>query len=114
MTDKEIIKALETIEYDYATFDTDQTPLVYMRVENAKAILDLIKRQQAEIEALINGQETLQKMCAEAYNEFAERLKARYCIYESLDTICADEIREDVEDLVKELTEGSNDERRMD
>jgi hypothetical protein len=49
LTDEQIIKALETIEYEYSTFDTDQTPLVYMRVENAKAILDLIKRQQAEI-----------------------------------------------------------------
>lgn len=52
MTYEQVVKALETIEDDCAAFDKDGNSLVYMRSENAKAILDIIKRQQAEIERL--------------------------------------------------------------
>jgi hypothetical protein len=42
---------------------------------------------------------------AEAVREFAERLKARYCTFESFDLIYVDEIIETIEKLVREVTE---------
>lgn len=79
-----------------------------------KEALDLIKRQQAEIEALINGQETLQKMYAEAYKYFAERLKEKFKNInsepsnEQFDWILHDYVPRKIDEVLKELTEGSN------
>ena len=71
---------------------------------------EVIRSQQAEIEALINGQETLQNMCAEAYKYFAERLLESK--YESSDWSHGEHpyvVEEsDIENLLYELTEGSN------
>ena len=50
----EILKAIEPTEFKKA-------PSVIMELELAKGILALIKRQQAEKDALIAGQESLQK-----------------------------------------------------
>lgn len=85
MTDEQIIKAFECctkIEEGSKLELCFECPMFEEDVDDCTAslfrkVLDLIKRQQAEIEALINGQETLQKMCAEAYKEFAERLKKK-------------------------------------
>ena len=49
MTDEQIIKALEAIE----PTEFEKLPAVYMEFEIVKEILDLIKRQQVEIEDLI-------------------------------------------------------------
>ena len=81
MTDNEIIKALEEIEEKYGCFDVDQTPLVYMRTENAKAILDLINRQKTEIDILIRKKDRLEDEIAEQKAEI-EKLKKSYEIYE--------------------------------
>lgn len=73
MTDTEIIKALDCCcvsECDECPYD-EQTACVEMVKEGALA---LINRQKAEIEALINGQETLQKHIAEKNSEI-ERYK---------------------------------------
>lgn len=47
MSDNEIMKCLEGITN--ATFDEDQSPVIYMKLESAKSILDLINRQKEEI-----------------------------------------------------------------
>jgi hypothetical protein len=107
LTDEQIIKAFEV----YYEEDND----MLLTKEATKAILDLIKRQQAEKEALIAGQETLQKMCAEAYKYFAERLKDKSIYLEDDERYVGYAVRtKDIENLLYELTEGSNDERRMD
>ena len=80
MTDNEIIKALEC-HADRDTETCSLCPLMCVEgcaYELAKNSLDLINRQKAEIEALIAGQETLQRYIStakdEAVKEFAERL----------------------------------------
>jgi predicted RNase H-like nuclease (RuvC/YqgF family) len=71
MTDNEIIKALECHkEEDLAT--CANCPLLNIdgcAYELSKYALDLINRQNAEKEALIAGQETLQKYIAEQKKE---------------------------------------------
>ena len=79
MTDKEIIKAMECLEgcdlncrdcpYSQGSF----YPICQRRV--AKDALNLINRQQEQLEAAIAGQETLQKALAEKGRE-VERLTA--------------------------------------
>ena len=87
MTDKEIIKALECCSV--GTFACDEQCPCFHSKSNLKIsscrfelicdALDLINRKKAEIEALVAGQETLQKYIekarAEAIKEFAEKLK---------------------------------------
>jgi DNA-directed RNA polymerase subunit N (RpoN/RPB10) len=123
MMDEQVVKALERCGSDEHRFACEKCPRLHNGIENERycrrdliiSAYDLIKRKQEEIEALINGQETLQKMCAEAYKRFAERVKDKACLMPIDDTnyayvICGVEI----DDLVKELTEGSDDTRRMD
>ena len=84
MTDNEIIKALECCTKGTTSDVCDDCPLrttdICTEEENGvlKLALDLINSQKAEIEALIAGQETLQRYIstakAEAVKEFAERL----------------------------------------
>ena len=66
MTDNEIVKALEDILKNF-----DGKVVDFMAISSA---IDLINRKQAEIEALIAGQETLQKYIAEKNAEI-ERLE---------------------------------------
>ncbi len=75
MTDNEIIKALECCEKD----DCDNCPNDFGNcyANLAGYALDLINRQKAEIEALIAGQETLQKYIAEQKAEI-ESLAKKY------------------------------------
>lgn len=67
MTDSEIIKALEDILKNF-----DGKVVDFMAISSA---IDLINRQKAEIEALIAGQETLQKYIAEKNAEIEETQK---------------------------------------
>jgi uncharacterized protein YlxW (UPF0749 family) len=123
MTDNEIIKALECFAIDK---DFDETHCIGCAFEHqfctanmsediAIPALDLINRQKVEIEALINGQETLQKYIAEQKAEI-ERLQKLYngadnCIDEleyALDKVGhsnsrVDEALEDYRNLVKEM-----------
>lgn len=76
MTDKEIIKALECLEgcalncrdcpYSQGKF----FPICQRRV--AKDAIDLVNRQQEQLEAAVAGQETLQKSLADKNKEVAE------------------------------------------
>ena len=68
MTDNEIIKALEQWIKNY-----DGSFVNFKTLANAH---DLITRQQAEIEALIAGQETLQKYIAQQQARIDEFMKA--------------------------------------
>ena len=71
MTDKEIIKALECCVDE----DCDNCPNrsgIFCIVKIESYALDLINRQQEQLEAAIAGQETLQKALAEKGREVAE------------------------------------------
>lgn len=115
MTDERVIKALEQCGNIIVSSCKD---CPFHKKHNANCVreltkdaLDLIKRQQAEIEALINGQETLQKMCAEAYKYFAERLEdisSERLVFEGYGENRVVNVVEygDIVNLVKELTEG--------
>ena len=107
MTGEQVIKALECCTKKYGCRDCPLANDDLCRITINKEALNLIKRQQAEIEALINGQETLQKMCAEAYKYFAEKLKSKtYPFPCAIGVENAVTIRA-INDLVKELTEAS-------
>ena len=81
LTDNEIIKALECCSTGIFVCDTEACPLkdsvpdtiAACRFELVILALDLINRLQADKEALIAGQETLQKALAEKDKEI-ERL----------------------------------------
>ena len=80
LTDKEIIKALECCEEDYC--HASQCPAFRetkegeeCRTELIKLALSFINRLQDEKEALINGQETLQKTIVEQKTEIGELRK---------------------------------------
>lgn len=79
MTDNEIIKALECCNRPANKTSCDDCPYQFIDEKcSSKLIndaLDLINRLQSEKEALINGQETLQKHIAEQKAEI-ERLQS--------------------------------------
>lgn len=83
MTDNEIIKALECCSNDDDDSGCRNCPLgdKYPYCDDVLdgRTIDLINRQKAEIEALIAGQETLQKYIvtakADAIKEFADCVK---------------------------------------
>ena len=127
MTDTEIIKALECCAAD-STKDTCVC-CPFGRTANCNQLeglaLDLVNRQQAEIERLKEmvgeviipargGGKTaflmlrIKAFQAEAIREFAEKLKDQSewhsCRERSFDYICLD----DIDNLVKEMTEDSN------
>jgi hypothetical protein len=86
LTDNEIVKALECCGDEQGLNWCVDCP--YYNKENDlcqedlhRDALDLINRQKAEKEALINGQETLQKYIAEQKAE-NERLKRKLVAYE--------------------------------
>lgn len=108
MTDNEVIKALEKEKYSFS--DATRT---YRAIEES---IDLINRQNAEIEKLKNELEQakieiskhfdeIEKSENEAIKEFAERLKeevkTEQIHYSYRDFV---EIR-DINNLVKEMTE---------
>ena len=78
MSDNEIMKCLEGITN--ATFDEDQSPLIYMRLESAKSILDLINRQKTEIDILIRKKDSLQDEVAEQKAEIDKLIEKLECL----------------------------------
>ena len=119
MTDNDIKKALEcclgdippctTCKYEFGTNTVDECMGKLMQ-----DALDLINRQQAEIERLNIRNKVLteitknydwkfSKVKSEAIKEFAERLKAKGDRYAWVVGISKDEINH----LVKEMTEGN-------
>ena len=111
MTDKEIIKALECcIKF------IDCTECPYKGITKCSVevdALDLINRQQAEIERLTAGQEILHKCIAsikaEAITDFAKRLREKSVIlhfaeypYRAVKVLAVC----DITAVEKELTEG--------
>ena len=123
MTDEQIVKALERCgniglcrDCPYYHFNSKRG----LGCHNNLMLdaLDLIKRQQAEIEelkadkeALINGQLTIQKMYIEARNkavrEFTERLKCESYQAANGGYISSDRVVSvaDIDNLVREMTE---------
>lgn len=109
MTDKEIIKAMECLEgcdlncrdcpYSQGSF----YPICQRRV--AKDALNLINRQQEQLEAAANGQETLQKDLDKEIKRRevqTERLREeREQKYEQIDLICG--LRNELAEKDKEL-----------
>lgn len=96
MTDKEIIKGLECC-LDEALEKCNECPysvdaFMCKRMELLEDSLDLINRQQEQLESTIAGQETLQKALAEETKRRevqAERLREeREQKYEQIDLIC--------------------------
>lgn len=112
MTDNEIIKALRCCSRTDKTVWCPDCPL-FGREETdclpqkAKAALDLINRQKAEIEELRADNnylfETMPRIKTEAIKEFAERLKQyNIGLYSEFK---AKIINEDIDTLLKEMTE---------
>ena len=114
LTDKEVVKAFtektELIGSMSSVYlDEDKGLELYMAMRN---ILDLINHLQAEKEALINGQETLQKYIAEQKAE-NERLKekAEKCFYcteqanKKIGEIKAEAYKEFAEKVCYEITD---------
>lgn len=114
MTDERVIKALEQCG-NIIVSSCKECP--FHKKHNANCVreltkdaLDLIKRQQANIERYQKITLDINNAKSEAYKEFAERLKkvmvithkgkSGYCQYETEDYY--------IDRLVKELTEGSN------
>ena len=117
MTDNEIIKALEdkTHKAEYSWVDSSYCDVEVSLLKNA---LDLINRQQAEVERLQKGNDELGKAIAGAYElncfleatrkivrveaikEFAERLdKKTIATAEYCDVV----LGQDIDNLVKEM-----------
>ena len=89
LTDKEIVKCAEKCIEDIphcgvCPFDKDSIATSECMGEVIKNLLNIINRLQDEREALINGQETLQKTIVEQRAENKEIWEERNRIYESL------------------------------
>ena len=138
MTDEQIIQAVGLCANGQE--DCRKCPLHSMYSANCikklmNITLDLIKRQQEKIEAIINGQETLSKALVtkdaeierleaekdnlirtykacmtDAIKEFAERLNKNFETYTDDEEKNALYMRNLINNLVKELTEGKDDE----
>ncbi len=95
MTDNEIIKALECCSNKNAmhcsecSYYDHSATCILMLVSDA---LDLINRLQSEKEALINGQETLQKYIAEQKAEIADLQDEIKCEKETNEHLSAENI----------------------
>lgn len=134
MTDNEIMKALECFLGEACL--GDECP--YFKINNGcddmlKDVYDLINRQKAEIERLLEERtlqeihienqrisekhlmnqniecaKRLRKVKSEAIKEFAERLKKEYADFDKLNEIIQIEnLFLCIDDLVKEMTEGT-------
>lgn len=105
MTDNEIIKALECCSKE-PMLNCRNCPYEVScnmgRSDMQKDTLALINRQKAEIDALIEGQETLQKYIAtvkaEAIKEFAGKLKAIQGLYGEVWVSDVDRVRKEMEE----------------
>jgi hypothetical protein len=141
MTDEQTIKAFEYCMNQNecrscCPYDDDEDTNEGCTSKLVEDVLDLIKRQQAEIERLKEEIRKFERypvivgvgnnclvltrslddydkfigdVSAEAIKEFAERVKAHMCNYDIDNYHSFRAIEEEVfDDLVKELTEGSN------
>ena len=103
MEKSQIVKALECCSKD----DCDNCPNNFGNcyANLARYALDLINRQQAEIEGLIAGRKILNKCVskvkAEAIKEFAERLRKKAFLSKGWQAVAV----YDITALVKEMTE---------
>ena len=116
LTDNEIVKALECCA-EPVGINCIKCPLEKdcLEVNMCELALDLINRLQSEKEALINGQETLQKYlaereaeveswrknCDELYEQMSERLKAELKIERRLAKAeaykeCIEKVKEEI------------------
>ena len=110
MTDKEIIKSLEGALLNAKRCDSKVWSIEVSKLEY---VLDLTNRQQEEIEALITGQETLQKYIAkakaEAVKEFAERLENEINCRTTLSRQQDKNVIHIIHNLLKEMVGKNND-----
>lgn len=109
MTDNEIIKALEH-EIHIAN-DIGGVHSMMIPIEPIKCALDLINRQQAEIERLQKRLDDKCDMCiardkTEAIKEFAELVKMEF--YKEFDELIPSLMADRIDNLVKEMTESVN------
>ena len=117
MTDNEIIKALEEHLQKCQNIKYGARQKILVDSDFLKDVLDLINRQKAEIErlkadkeALINGQETLQKnlpktIRAETITEFAAKVEQK-CLDRGIYPAC---VKRAIEETKEEMTEQDND-----
>ena len=106
MTDKEIIKALECCVDE----DCDNCPNrsgIFCIVKIESYALDLINRQQEQLEAAIAGQETLQKALAEKDREIDRLTAEKDRLIETFGE-CQEEA---VKDFAKAVIDGLSDGR---
>ena len=116
MTDNEIIKALKCLCGDEIPCKdcAYKSDTFACRRMNAIDALDLIKRQQAEIERLQKyNTEVAYKHYNDGIKEFAERLKEKIAksVYNYWNTTAngyylAEDVPDEIDNLVKEMTEG--------
>ena len=117
MKDEQTIKALSELTYGGhscigCTYKVDkgEERCGVKGCNIARCAIDLVERQREMIEALINGQITLQKMYAEAIKKFAEKIKERK--YQSSDWSHGEHPfvveEDDIDDVLWKMTEGSN------
>ncbi len=110
MTDKEIIKALECCTKPYC--NNNECPLHQNTVNTKDCItqlstnaLDLINRQQAEIERLKKGWKVdvieTENIKAETIKEFAEKVKMAF--YYEFDELIPSIMADKIDNLVKEM-----------
>ena len=116
MTDKDVIKALEKHIENTKNIKYGARKVEVVDAEFLKDTLDLINRQQTEIERWKNeaicyqdlwceGMTDVQTAKSEAYKEFSKRLKSIIRDMRFLDE--AEYQCEYIDDIVKEVTEGS-------
>ena len=126
MTDNEIIKALECCLSSNDLMACWKCPAVKLdiccdgstKISNGivNSVLDLINRQEAEIERLTKANERFAEefdsyyasVKRKAYKEFSEELRQLYDEYDDYDDIYAHRIRDDIDFLVAEMTEDVN------
>ena len=105
MLDKDVVKALEEHIENTKNIKYGARKVEVVNAELLKDTLDLINRQQKEIEeqdqAIINALHRMSEVRAEAIKEYVERLKRRlvlvgYVTFKELD------------DVAEEMTEGND------
>ena len=111
MTDNEIIKELENRLRECEKVKYGARKLSLVNYEFLKDVLDLINRQQTEIENLKKSYEIYEESSglkwakSKAIKEFAERLKEKS--WQGMWEIVAHVDVDDIDNLVKEMTEGN-------
>ena len=102
MSYKEVIKALECcVATPFCDKDTDcpYKGVVDCHKKSTYDAIDLINRQQAEIERL-HSYDAYKYAKSEAYKEFAERLKGAFC---SMCEYDGGDIKDVIDDLLIEM-----------